>query len=132
MKQITIVAPIQDGLVARIAKVLGAAHINIQSLEAIDVKEFDIVVLTVDRYDEALQKLRDEGFDAVTEDAVVIQIKDEPGSLAKVTQRLYEGEIHVHSIRILHRQAGVAVVAVAMASPQEGIALIQDLLTNKR
>jgi hypothetical protein len=125
------VAPLQDGLVARIAETLGKAHINILALDAMDVKDFDMVVLTVDRYDDALHELRDAGIDAVTEDAVVIRIKDEPGSLAKVTRRLHESGVYVSSIRILQRQAGVGVVAVAMARPQEGIALIEDLLIER-
>ena len=128
MKQITIVAAVQDGLVARIAEVLEKANVNIESIDAIDVKDVDIVILTVDQYDVALHKLRDAGYDAITEDAVVIRLKDKPGSLAKVTRQLYDGGIHVHSIRLLQRQAGVAVVALAMDTPDKGMGLIQDLL----
>ena len=130
MKEITIVTPLQDGLIARVSKVLGDAGINIENLDPMDVKQFSMVTLTADRYNDALQCLRDAGFDALTEDVVLIHLKDEPGALARVTQRLYEGGIHVRSIRILHRQVGEAMVALSMDRSQEALALIQDLLVS--
>ena len=131
MKQITIIAPIQDGLVARITKSLSDAGINIEYIDAKDVRDRDIVTLTVDRYDDALRTLRDAGYEAFSDDAVIINIKDKPGALAEITQRLYEGGIHMSSIRILYRQYGEAIVAVAMDQPEKGLELTRDLLISK-
>jgi hypothetical protein len=128
MKQITIVAPRQDGLVAKITEVLGKAGINILELDASDVKDLDMVVLTVDQYDETLRHLRDAGFDAVTEDASVVKIPDKPGSLAKLTQRLYEGGVRISSVRILQRQSGIGIIAISMDQPDKGLTLIKDLI----
>lgn len=130
MKQITIFAPVQDGLVARVSEVLGRAGINIESLDAMDVKDIDVISLTVDLYDRALEVLRDAGFNAISEDAVLVKIKDEPGALAKVTKRLYEAGIHVRSIRIIHRGDHAGLVAVSMDRTTEGLAAIRDLLLN--
>ena len=132
MKQITIVAPLEDGLVARISQTLGDADLNIESLEALNTQDRAVVTLTVDSYDDALRSLCDAGFHAITEDAVVINVRDEPGALAKVTRRLYEGGVHVHSIRILYRQFGEGLVAVAMDDNAKGIELIGDLLVKGR
>jgi len=131
MKQITIVHPVRDGLVADIAGHLAGANINIESLEAFDVHGWDIVQITVDRYDDALRVLRDAGYDAVTEDADVLCVKDEPGALAKVTQRLYDAKIHVHSIRILERRQGTAVVALVMDRTAASSDLIRDLVVQR-
>ncbi len=78
MKQITIVTPAQAGLMAEISDQLGKAGINIETLEAFVVRDWDIVQLTVSDYDRALRVLRDAGYDAITEDAVVINVKDQP------------------------------------------------------
>ncbi len=85
MRQITIVTPGRAGLMADISDQLGKAGINIETLEAFVVCDWDIVQLTVSDYNQALVVLRDAGFDAITEDAVVINVKDQPGALAKVT-----------------------------------------------
>ena len=100
MKQITIVTPARDGLVADISDHLGHAEINIESLDAFVVRGWDIVQLTVSDYDQALMVLRDAGYDAITEDAVVINVKDRPGALAQVTRRLHEADVAVRSMRI--------------------------------
>ena len=131
MKQITIVTPVRSGLVADISDHLGQADINIETLEAYVVRDFDIVQLTVSDYDSALQVLSDAGYHPITEDAVVINVKDEPGALAKVTRRLYEGGVDMRSMRILHRQAGEAMVAISMDRTDEGMRLIDDLLVNR-
>ena len=72
MKQITIVTPVKAGLVADISSRLGDAGINIESVDAFAVQKWDIVQLTVSDYDRALQVLRDGGYNAITEDAVVL------------------------------------------------------------
>lgn len=131
MKQITIVTPIKSGLVADISAQLGKASINIESLDAFAVREWDIVQLTVSDYDNALHVLRNAGYDAITEDAVVINVKDQPGALALVTRRLHEGGVDMRSMRILHRQAGEAMVAISMDRTHEGMRLIEDLLVDR-
>ena len=131
MKQITIVTPAQAGLMADISDHLGHAGINIESLEAFVVRDWDIVQLTVNDYDQALLVLRDAGYDAITEDAVVINVKDQPGALAQVTRRLHDGGVGMRSMRILHRQAGEAMVAISMDRNSEAMQLIDDLLVNR-
>ncbi len=131
MKQITIVTPAQAGLMAEISDQLGKAGINIETLEAFVVRDWDIVQLTVSDYDRALRVLRDAGYDAITEDAVVINVKDQPGALAKVTRRLNEAGVDMRSMRILHRQAGEAMVAISMDRNDEAMRLIDDLLVNR-
>ena len=122
MRQITIVTPGRAGLMADISDQLGKAGINIETLEAFVVCDWDIVQLTVSDYNQAaMVVLRDAGFDAITEDAVVINVKDQPGALAKVTRRLHEGGVHIRSVRLLHRQAGEAMVAISMDRTEEGI-----------
>ena len=131
MRQITLVTPAQAGLMADISDQLGSAGINIETLEAFVVRDWDIVQLTVSDYNRALVVLRDAGYDAITEDAVVINVKDQPGALAKVTRRLYQGGVDIRSVRILHRQGGEAMVAISMDRTEEGMRLIEDLLVSR-
>ncbi len=131
MKQVTIVTPARAGLMADISDQLGNAGINIETLEAFVVRDWDIVQLTVSDYDQALLVLRDAGYDAITEDAVVINVKDRPGALAEVTSRLHDAGVTMRSMRILHRQAGEAMVAISMERSEDAMRLIDDLLVNR-
>lgn len=128
MKEIVIVTQNRPGLLADIAEILAQRNINIETFDGEEVHDTAVIELTVDRYDEALQSLRDAGFDAVTEDAILIQLKDEPGALARVAKRFKDANIDLRSVRIVRRLKDSAIVAVATARTEEAKALVKDYL----
>ena len=128
MKEIVIITQNRAGLVADISDALAAKGINIETLDAEDAHDLAVVALTVDRYDEALGALRDAGFDAVTEDALVIRLPDEPGALAKVARRFKDADINLRSLRIIQRRQGFALVALAAERTEQARALVKDYL----
>ena len=128
MKQITIVTESRRGLTADIAGVLAEEGINIETLDAEEVEGADVVTLTVDRYNRALAALRDGGYPAVTEDAMLVRIEDEPGALAKVAVRFKEADIPVRSIRIIRRRNGFGIVAISTERTAAAKELVRDLL----
>jgi hypothetical protein len=128
MKEIVIVTQNRPGLLADIAETLARRNINIETFDAEEVHDAAVIELTVDRYDEALQSLRDAGFDAVTEDAILIQLKDEPGALARVARRFKDANIDLRSVRIVRRLKDSAIVAVATARTEEAKALVKEYL----
>lgn len=128
MKQITIVTKNRVGLTADIAAVLGDNSINIESLDAEEVEGMGVVTLTVDHYNRALHALRDSGWHAVTEDAFVMRVKDEPGALARVAKRFKDAGIHVRSIRIIQHEGQWGMVAVSADSVEEARALVKNKL----
>ena len=110
MKQITIVTESSPGLLARVSEILAARGINIETLDAETVQDHGVMILTVDRYDEALVALRDAGVPAVSEDAIIIRITDEPGALARISRRFHDAGIRLRSVRIIRRSAGSGLV----------------------
>ena len=128
MKQITIVTESRRGLTADIATLLADADINIETLDAEDVEGADVVTLSVDHYNLALTVLRDAGYSAVTEDALLVRLKDEPGALAKVAVKFKEADIAVRSIRIIRRRNGLGIVAISTERTEAAKALVRDSL----
>ncbi len=113
MKQIVIVTESRRGLTADLAVLLAGRGINIETLDAEEVAGTDVVTLTVDQYNRALTVLRDAGYPAVTEDALVIRVRDEPGALARIAVELKEARVHLRSLRIIRRGNGWGVVAIS-------------------
>ncbi len=72
--------------------------------------------------------MRDASFDTVAEDAILIQLKDEPGALARVARRFKNANIDLRSVRIVRRLKDSAIVAVATARTEEGRALVKESL----
>lgn len=131
MRQITIVTESRRGLTADIAQLLAAADINIETLDAEEVEGADVVTLSVDHYNRALAALRDAGYPAVTEDALLVRVEDEPGALAKVAVKFKEADIPVRSIRIIRRCNGWGIVAISTERTEAAKAVIRDSLITK-
>lgn len=130
MKEIVVVTQNRAGLLADISEILANKGINIETIDADEIHDTAVIEMTVDRYDEALHSLRDAGFDAITEDALLIRLKDEPGALAKVARRFKEANIDLRSVRFIRRQQGYAFVAIATDRSQEARDLIKDFVVN--
>ena len=132
MKQITIVAPDRKGLVSEITKLLGDGGFNIETLNAGRVGRMGVILLSVemDRYDEALAALRDAGFPALTEDALVVKVRDEPGAVARLSSRLAEAGVNVRSLRIIRRMEGEGLVAISSDDMERAREILKDLLVH--
>ncbi len=130
MKQITIVAESAPGLLAQVSEILAARGINIETLHAETVQDYGVVILTVDRYDEALAALRDAGLHAVSEDAIIIRIADEPGALARISRRFHDAEIRLRSVRIIRRSSGSGLVALSTERTERALELVKDVLVS--
>ena len=128
MKQIMI--PIEDepGAASDVTGILGAVGINIETFNTRKEDDHGILILTVDQYDLALQTLRDHGYDAISEDAIVVRLKDEPGALARVFSRFKEANINLRSARIVRRQGPNSLVAIVPENHTHARDLLKDLL----
>ncbi|MEM1295147.1 MAG: ACT domain-containing protein [Verrucomicrobiota bacterium] len=131
MKQITVIAKESEDITTLITEALGASDINIESITLETIDESSVVSLLVDQYDEALLVLRDSGFDAVTEDALLIRVPDEPGSLAKIARRFHDADIQVRSLRIIRRRQGRAIVAVSVDRTNKAFELVKDSIISE-
>lgn len=128
MKQIAVMAPNRAGVLAELSKALADAEVNIETIDAEAAGEQGVVVLTVDRYDAALQALQKAGFTAVTEDAILVKLLDEPGALASMMLRFKDAAINVRSVRFLQRREGFAIVAIGVERTSQALKLVEDLI----
>ena len=126
MERIIITANNQVGVIADMTTVLADAGINIATIDAEGAGDTGIVILTTPENDRALDVLRSAGFKAVTDDALVIRLRDEPGALAKVADRLRRAEVNIQSLHILGRHAGYTTVALSPDDRAKAEALIDS------
>lgn len=130
MKQIIILAPNRPGVVADLSEALGEAGVNIEQLDAEGAVENGTILLMVDHYDKALRALQEAGFRAVTEDALVLKLHDEPGALAKVARRLGDAQINIRSLRIAHHLGDSVLVTLVTDREGEARELLHDCLVS--
>lgn len=128
MKQLIIPTENRTGEFADITGILASHSININSMDAMEEDDHGFMLITVDRYDDALRCLREAGYQPVTEDAIVIRVADEPGALAKVANRFKEAQINLRSLHIIRRFKGVIHVSLVTDDNPAASELVTDLL----
>lgn len=130
MKQITIVEADRAGLAADITESLAAANVNIDSITAESIGSAMVAILTVDNYDAALRALAARGFQAFSEEVIVIQVEDRPGELARIMRRFKDANINLRSIRPIRRSGTTALVALGTERTKEAIELVKDVMVS--
>jgi hypothetical protein len=129
MKEIIVVVPPdRPGTVADIAERLAARKVNIDQIDVTDDHAHGIVRLQATPYDEALRALSEAGYNAMSEEVIVIRIADEPGGLAKVAARFREPQININAMRFLQREGGSAIVVLSTNDNVQARALLRDCL----
>ena len=129
MKQIVVVAKNRTGLLADIFEALAEHNVNIETIDAEAIDSSGVLILTVDRYDDALVALnRIPNISAVTEDAIVIRLKDELGALARIAKRFKNANISLRSVRILQRDDQYSLVAISTERTDEALQLVSDVI----
>lgn len=128
MKQIIIISEDRPGVVAEISEAMASAGVNIETISAETIAGSGVTILTVDKYDDALRALAQTPFHAISEDAVVVQLDDHPGELARITRRLKDAQINLRSIRIIRREGGKSIVAIGTERTEQTMALLRDVL----
>jgi len=131
VKQITIVAENHPGLLAEITQALASENINIEDVDAESHENFAIMILQVDRYDAALQIINQQlGLKAVSEDVILVRLRDEPGALAQLSRRFSDAGIDIRSIRIVQRGKDESLVAICTERSTEAMQLVNDILVS--
>ena len=115
MERIVIMARDEVGVLADITSVLAEANINLESINTQVNGDQGTIIISTDDTDRALVALANAGYSAVTDDAMLIRLKDEPGALARVAQRFSEAGINIRSVHILDRKDGMATIALSTA-----------------
>lgn len=126
MKRIIIGTENQIGVIADISKVLADGDINIETLDAESTGDDGIVILTTNDPDRALHALTAAGYRAVSDEALILKLKDEPGALAKIAEKFKQSDLNIRSIHIINRQAGYSMVALTTDDRDKAQTLIDD------
>ncbi len=113
MKRITVIAENRKGLIAELSELLADNGINILSINAQSEGTSAYLRLRVSPYDQALALLRDVGYQAVSDDVLVLRIPDEPGNLARIARSLADNDVDIRGLTMVQRSESFCIVAVA-------------------
>jgi hypothetical protein len=95
IKQISIFMENKPGRMARVAKTLSDANVNIRALTIAEAGDFGIIRMVVDDTERGYRVLRDEGFTVSETDVLAVEIKDTPGGLYEIADTLGKNNVNM-------------------------------------
>ena len=125
-ERIIIMADNEVGVLAGITGVLAREDINVESMNTQTAGDRGAIILTVSDTDHALSVLNQAGYKAVSDDAVVVRLKDEPGALAALADQLRQAGVNIQNLHILTRQGGFALIALTTSDRAATEAAIRE------
>ena len=85
----------RPGALARVCDALAEAKINIHALATSDTIDHSVVRMVVSDPTKALMLLGEAGVLALESDVLMIETENEPGVLARITDRLSEANVNI-------------------------------------
>ena len=125
-ERIIIMVNNEVGVLAGITGVLAQAGINVESMNTQSAGDRGAVILTADDTGRALSVLNRAGYKAVSDDAVVVRLRDEPGALARVADELKQAQVNIQNLHILTRQNGYALIALTTSDREATVSALGD------
>ncbi|HJN51406.1 MAG: hypothetical protein QGI68_05640 [Pseudomonadales bacterium] len=130
MRQITVVAKNTKDLITDITGLLGGHDIDIRNMNSLQVEQNAYVKLVVDSYDRSLKLLTEAGYNAVSDESVLLRIQDKAGALAQVARTISGHGIHTRAITMLQQDGEFTVIAVGTDDNDQVRELFRDTLVS--
>ena len=126
MKRIIVTVENEVGVLANITEVLAKEDIDLAAINTEGRGDSGLVILTTEECDRALHALTNAGYRAVTDDALIIKLRDEPGALAKVAARFRDAAVNIQSLHLLNRHGDYATVVLTADDRAKAEALLDS------
>lgn len=97
---ISIFAENKPGRLERVTKVLSEANINILAFSITSTNGFGVIKFMVNKWEEAYKLLKEKGFTVSLNEAIGIEMKDQPGGLHEVVKILSLKGINIESASV--------------------------------
>lgn len=127
VKQISVFLENKSGRLAGITKTLGLHNINIRALSIADTTDFGILRLIVADPEEAVRRLKAEGYTVSETDVIAVEIPDKPGGLSEILQYLDTVKINIeYMYAFVGKSNDKAVVVFRVEDVEGAIGLLQQ------
>lgn len=97
-KQLTVLIENRPGALAQLTGTLAEAGVNITSIMLEGSLEFGVARLHVDDYTKGRKALESEGFQVQEGEVISLPLRNEPGALSEVCEKLGEAQVNIESI----------------------------------
>jgi len=127
VQQISVFLENVSGRLAEVTKILGEANINIRSVTIADTADFGILRLIVNKPDETVSLLQEQGFTAARTEVLGVEVEDKPGGLSKIMEIFDKNGVNIEYLyATLERNKDKAVVIFKVEDIELGLKIIKE------
>ncbi len=118
MKQITLIAKDEVGVLADISYILGKARINIESISVASLEGKAIITMFVKDGKRAKKLLKSNNYKVLESEAFVLKLKDEPGQLSNISRMLSKKGVSIANLYVIAREKGSTIMSIKVDKPK--------------
>lgn len=113
IKQLSVFVENKPGRLAEITETLAGAGVDIRAISVADTSDFGILRVIVDKPDDAVKALKENGMTVSLTDVIAVGIEDVPGSFAKSVRVLADGGLTIeYMYAFVSRDKGRAYIII--------------------
>ncbi len=125
LSQISVFLENRKGRLFEVAKLLGQSSINIRALSVAESESFGILRIVVDRPEDAVAVLKDNGFTAKITDIVAVEVDDKPGGLAEILRIVGDSGLNVeYMYAFVEKNSDKALMVFKFDEPDKAINIL--------
>ncbi len=126
LKQISVFLENKAGRLADVSALISNAGINFRAISIADTADFGILRMIVDKPDDALVLLENNGFTARENLVLGVEVEDHPGGLAGVMKLFDENDVNIEYLySSLESGTENAVIIFKVEDVQHGIKILE-------
>ena len=126
IKQISIFMENTTGRLADVTALLAGAKINLRASSIADTTDFGILRMVADQPDDAVQRLKQEGFTARETDVIGVEVPDHPGELARIMSLFRDEGVGIEYLYAsLEHKEDKAVIVIKVDDIAAGLAMLE-------
>ncbi|MEM3556045.1 MAG: ACT domain-containing protein [Candidatus Micrarchaeia archaeon] len=130
MKVLKIVEKDRVGLMADIALALSEVGINIENISATGVQGKAVIVFEVreEEEDKAVDVLTKKGYKVLSEEMILIKLRDKPGELARISKMLKDRKVNFTNLQVMSRDGKETLVGLTVEQPEEAKRVLREFI----
>ena len=128
MTELQLLTKDEPGVLGRLAEVLGAASININTLSIESRNGEAVIHLVTSNNEQAKQVLASKEYQIIENNALVIRMQDKPGELAKVGKMLGDEQINITDLYLLKKEDAHSYFALTTTDNKKSSQILREFL----
>jgi len=126
IQQVSIFLENKKGRLSDVCSVLGKHGVNIRALTIAESEDFGVLRVVVDRPEETLRIVKENGFAAKLSPIVAVEVPDKPGGLATVLKVLSDNDVNVeYMYGFVERSGDNAILVFRFSDPDRTVQILQ-------